>query len=590
MSQALLGPRSLWLLCLVLASAGSVDAGQLRVRVADARSGRPISGAFVQVGEAPGEPFADNWGYAGADGRTAFDDALLVGPQTITAASPGYVVLTVFRAALDSLTLLLHEEVADSALPEPRAEISGTVTGITIQSNDGQLDLGIVYPAVGLSDILSSRVLPFEVPSDTVSFPVVGEIVMPGNVVLPSQTEFYFFNFSKPRYHVLVADSSTYDFWVLSGRLPVESLGSGDLPLNDIVMRKIGAERARPVAGDLVLDLHTDLNLQRSLTVTVPEAPAGAEVFVAAVADLPTSLGGRSLFYDAKTALADTLGSFLLAGRNPIGDLLDAVPYVAGYYADSSGADLFQAGRVDRAPLTLPASRALDRFYLLPRLSQVGDLWQWSDVAVPGLTPDPTWALSTFRLEAVVPGDPGVTPRTLWEVWVPADRREFRLPVLAGGGPGGLPDPGQSPENDRLLWDCWLADPAGEIRQVLADAFGSLTRWSRATIEITPPILDVEEFGLGTLPGRALRFRLAPNPGPHPRDVLWDGAPDSGQWVSWTVVAPNGRRLSTGRFRASGSARDAGALEDVGRLPTGVYWVRLQSANRFGSIPLVILR
>lgn len=565
------------------------EAAMLRVRVTDALTGAPIGGAFVQVGPAPGDPFPANWGATDPTGVITFSDDQLTDPQTVTVAASDFARQSVIGSAVDSIAFWLQPEVTPSSLPEPRAEISGTVSGISTQSNDGRLDVGIVYPAIGLSDILQSRSLPFEVPADTVSFPLIGEVVIPGNVMLPTQTEGLFFTFSKPAYHFFVPDANTYDFLVVAGRLPLTALGGSELPLNVTVMREVGAERAIPVAGDLVLPLNSDLNLQNSLWVQVPEAPDGSEVFTAAVADLPGTDASRSLFFDAKTALADTLSALLLSGFTPAGDLGDAVPYLAGYYADSSAADLFQAGRVDRTPLTLPATRTLGDFFRVPQVSQQGDEWCWTDVTRPGVTPDPTWAISTFRVAAEVPGAAGVTPRSIWEVWAPAGDLSFRLPILAAGAPGGLPDPTQTPEEDQLFWDCWIADPSGSIRDVMQSAFATLTRWSRRTIPVVSPAVVPDLVGFGTL-RPALRFVLAPNPGPAPRDVFLESALPVGEILSWSIVSPSGRQLARGSFACAGRGRHADAIQLPMELPTGVFWMRLEGAGRSGSLPLVVIR
>jgi hypothetical protein len=572
----------------VLPAVATARAGSLSVRVTDAMTGLPIPGAFVQVGPSPGDPFPSNSGSADIFGWVTFVDPKILGPQTVTAAATGHARLTVMHAAADSIAMALHPEIAPSSLPSPKAEISGTVTGIAMQTNDGNLDIGVVYPDVRLGDLLSTRMLPFEVPSDTVNFPVVGPVVLPGNVVVPSQTEYFLLTFSKPTYHFFVPDGQTYEFLVVAGRLPLTALGGSGLPLNEFTMREIGAERGVAVNGSRTLNLASDLALAHTLTVSAAEAPIGSRVFVTAVADLQG--GSRSIFFEAKSALRDTLGSIHLSGLNPAGDLADEVPYLAGYYGDSAAANLYQAGRVDRSPLTLPASRSLGQFFLLPSLHQEGDSWHWSDVMRPGITPAPTWAIATFRVEASTPGDPAVTPRTLWEAWVPAGDLSFRLPVLPVGVPGGLVDPGQTPEEDQLLWDQWIADPSGDIEEVMANAFGTLTRWSRRTIEVYSPITDVGGAGLGTLAGRGLTFRLAPNPGPELREIFWDLPPPGGEPVCWTVVSPSGRLLASGTFPSSGMVRDSSTFEGTRSLPTGVYWIRLEVGQRVGSVPLVVIR
>jgi hypothetical protein len=353
-------------------------------------------------------------------------------------------------------------------------------------------------------------------------------------------------------------------------------------------MREVGAERNIGVNGDLTVNMGCDLNLASTVSVSVPEAPAGSSIFVTTVADLHG--GARTIFFDAKSALRDPSSGFLLSALSPAGDLADEVPYLAGYYGDSAAASLYQAGRVDRSPLTLPATRTLGQFFPLPSLHQEGDSWHFSDVTRVGVTPAPTWSLATFRVDAVSPGDPAVRPRTLWEAWVPAGDLLFRLPVLPAGAPGGLLDPAQTPERDRLLWDQWIADPAGDIERVMANPFGTLTRWSRRTIEVYSPISEVPGEGLGTLAGRGLTFRLVPNPGPGLREIFWDLPPGSGESVCWTVVNPSGRRLASGTFLSSGMVRDSSEFEGTRSLPTGVYWIRLEVDHRVGSVPLVVIR
>jgi hypothetical protein len=279
-----------------------------------------------------------------------------------------------------------------------------------------------------------------------------------------------------------------------------------------------------------------------------------------------------------------------MSGLNPAGDLADLSPYLAGWYADSSGANAWQSGRIDRLPLTLPANRTLSGFFSIPDLAQVGENYTWSNVGRPGLTPNPTWALSTFRLAAVVPGDTTVTPMTAWEIWAPAAEGCLRLPILAPGAPGGLPDPAETPGHDRLMWDEILADPTGPIQEMLDDPYSRLTRWSRRSVEIQFPSVSVEEFGLGTLSGRVLRFKLVPNPGSSARDVLWDRPPHPGATASWSIWDPAGRRLLSGSFKTSGGARDERSVAGIDRLATGIYWVRIRVGDRSGSLPLLVTR
>ncbi len=558
----------------------------LEITVLDSRTGAPVTGAYVQVGPGPGDPFVGNWTWSDGDGKAVFDSPFLVGHQTVTAGAGGYSLLSVIEAAEGSITLRLHADAPSAGLPGQRAEVRGQVDGIEARSYDGYIDVGIVYPTVSLSSLLFGRELTFEVPSDTVYLPLAGPSILPGNIVIPGQTEYMFMRFSRPQYRFFIPTGGICDVFVASGRVPLSSLALGGISLDAMTMRSAGVRRGVHVQGDTELMVRADIPLVAGLEVSMPGAPPGSEVFFTSVADLPGDGAVRSLFFDAKTASADTLGSLVLAGLNPSGDLADAVPYVAGYYSDSSPARLFQAGIVDRTPLTLPASRRLDSLYRIPDVLQFGDEFAWGDVTAGGAAADPTWAVSTFRLQ---PEDHRAG-RTLWEVWAPAAGHGFRLPILDPAAPGGLLDPGITPHADRLLWDLWIADPSGGVEDAMEGSFATLTRWSRRTVEASPPIASVEEIGLGTVRGEPLRFRLAPNPGMSDRDILWESPPGMGDPVAWDVVDVTGRRLMGGLFPSSGSTWDRLALRGTERLTTGVYWVRLRTVDATGTVPMIVLR
>lgn len=577
------GALTAFALLAILAQTG--DAGTLGVRVLRAADGQPISGAFVQIGPAPGVPFAANGGTTAADGRILFSDPNLIGPQTVTAAATDFARVSLMDSVVDSITVRLRPTVASGGLVGPTAEVSGTVTNIATSSNDGNFDMAIVYPAVDLSSLLAGRNFPIEIPADTVNFPVIGEVVLPGNVVLPSQTEFFVLNFSKPNYHFSIGDGATYDFMALAGRLPIDAI-SGPDPQNAITMREIGAERNIAVSGPRVLTINSDLNLTNNLTVNVPEAPNGSETQAFSLADFPGAGGTKTIFFDLKSGLADTQDSFLLSGRNAGGDLGDAAAYVAAVYADSSVDARYSAGRVDRTPLTLPATRTVGAFFLLPSLSQAGAQYQWSNVERPGITPAPTWAVASFRLEAATTGDPGVVTQSLWEVWATAGSLAFTLPVLPGSAPGGLVDPSETGDADRLVWDQRLADPAGSLAQVLVDPFRSATRYSQRWIEVTPAAAAVEL--VQTDPGRGLR--LEPNPLSSNPSLHWGAPPIAGSQVAWLLLDVTGRQRARGQFLASGSVRDplpGSAMADVA---SGTYWFVVHAGGRSMTTKCLVVR
>jgi len=551
-------------------------AGVLRVVVHDARTRTPIAGAFVQVGSAPGAPFANNWGATAADGSITFNDAALVGPQTVTAGAAGFSLLTVIEAASDSITLPLHAETIGATIEGPKAEISGTTVGIQTANNDGNVDVGVVYPALQLADVLGRRTAPVEIPMDQVSFPVVGAKDLPGNIVIPRQTEYLVYRFEKPNYHFFVPDRDTYDVVVLAGRASVSNLGSASL--NDVTTRRVGIERVA-VNGSLSLVPACDLDLSPTITVRVPDAPTGTAVEAVSVADVPEPGGPRTLLYDLKSSMAQDLDHFTLSGLAPTGDLSTSVPYVAARYHDPAPSPAYEAGRVDRTPLTLPATRSVEGFFLVPQLSQNGSEFTWGPVGRPGITTDPTWAIANFRLE---PGS-----RMLWEVWSPAGRGAFALPGLAPGAPGGLPD--SALVEDHLIWDLLVADPTGPIQNVLANPFATLTRYSRRSMQITPPLLLPRLAAATHEPGSARPIALAPQPSRGEVDIVWTRPPQPGDEVQWSLVDVTGRRVNTGRFRALGTERERAPWSGALAPAPGVYWLDLEMSGRHERARLVVV-
>lgn len=571
------------LLLAPLLSGPRVNAESLQVRVHDAATGAPLSGAFVQVGRAPGLPFAGNGGRVGPDGRIVFADPALTGPQTVTASAIGFARFTVVEAAADSISLELQPELAPAGIIGPKAKISGSVLNIATVSNDGNLDIGFIYPAVGLSQLIGSGAIPIEVPQDTVTFPIIGTTVLPGNVVVPTQTEAFILTFSKPTYRFFVPTPASYDFVVVAGRVPLASLTNPDI-LNLLAMREIGVERNVAVSGDRTLTIDSDLNLTRNLTVTMPEAPPGADYSAFTLADIVEPSGTKTFFYDSKSGVAGVTPNLLLSGRAPGGDIAAAQNYLFGQYADSSAAAAWGAGRIDRVAPAFPSSRVIGDFFNLPALTQDNAVFRWSDVARPGITPNPTWALARFTLAPITPGDTAVVTRAAWDVLAPAAPLAFELPALPDSVTGGLPNPDDTAAADRLEWDHLLIDPAGSVQQVLDDPYPTVTRFSRRAVPIARPV-----SGLPDEQGRAdnLLALGAPHPNPFARSTRLDYVLPTAGRLSAAVFDAQGRlvrRLLTAERPAGPGTLTWDGRTDAGRSAgRGVYFVRVTINGDDGS-------
>ena len=106
---------------------GGPIAGTLNVQVIDELTGAPIEGAFCQVGESPGTPFAANLGFTNAGGNVSFNDAALTGAQTVSVGKDGYNYFTVFD--VDANTMILPILQYDDEVQ--KSVYDGVVNGVS---------------------------------------------------------------------------------------------------------------------------------------------------------------------------------------------------------------------------------------------------------------------------------------------------------------------------------------------------------------------------------------------------------------------------------------------------------------------------
>ena len=579
------------LLAALLGSAVSpVRADTLQVGVVDARDHQPIAGAFVMVGSGKGIPFTGNTGLTSPAGTIVFQNAKLVGPQTVTAGAAGYAYTAVIQSAVGSVVLPLYPSTPQSGIYGPKARVTGPVTGINTVSNDGKLDIGMVLPALTIDAALGTGNLNFEVPPDTMSLPLPPwQTELPGNVVVPTQTEYYILQFSKPSYKIDLPAQTSQSLYVLSARLPIDALlnfpSGGDpfqlLKLAEI--RQFGIERDRAVGNGATITITADQNLRTQLTVRFTGVPSGTNVAAFSLGSLPRPGGGEEVVgYDTDSALADTLGAFVLASSVPAGDISDVSNLVAGVYQDSSAYAAFMSGRIDRTHFTLPATRVLSDFYVTPTLTRQGARFFWNDVHDPATEPAPTWVLSSITLGPTAPADTTVNTSVLWRIIAPATPGNFALPSLpaeAPGPPAGLVDVNATPDADRLIWDATIANPAGDLTHVLTDPTDGLTHFSERAV--TLDLLPADAPGT-PLAGAGSHLRLQPNPATGTVGLRLD-SPLS-RAVRFEVIDAAGRRLAILHLaNGRSSAVWDGCDENGRRVPPGMYMIR--SADP--SMPLV---
>jgi hypothetical protein len=109
----------------LIAGGGVADApiaGELNVHVIDARSGAPVSGATVRLGDAAAtNPLT---GTTGADGLVVLTSPTLAGAQTVTASASGHAAATWIGVAGANVTIPVAV-----VTPPPSATASGTING-----------------------------------------------------------------------------------------------------------------------------------------------------------------------------------------------------------------------------------------------------------------------------------------------------------------------------------------------------------------------------------------------------------------------------------------------------------------------------
>jgi hypothetical protein len=567
------GSRGAWALGLLLAIAlgGGARAATLTVHVEDGQTGLPLAGAFVMVGLYEGHPFPGNVRWTDGSGAAVFDDPGLVGWQTVTAGADGLGFTTLYAGALEELTLPLFPALLDTLMGGTREEVQGTVSNIALSQNDGNLDVALVMPAANASDFLFQDMLPLWTTPDAVDFPVIGEVLLPGNTYLPDQIELLFFHFAKSPWHMGVPGGRRVTFFSASARIAIADLIGGSV-MQNMEVREIGVERDVPVAGPTQLVIDSDLDLARTLDARFFGVPPGDSLVVVSGATFVSQGEELALGYDTRGGLVDQGTQFLLSSRAPAGDIADATNIAVGAHADTSRAARYSAGIVDRSGFVPPYTVVFASWLRLPVLAQDGHYFAWEDPTEPGVSPTPTWTRSNLGLRAIDPADTTVAISVHWRVYAPAGARHFVLPLLpesAPGPAGGLPDPDQTADEDQLYWNFVAANPAGEGGQVIADFIHEATHWTQRWIPVVWDRTGLpEEIASG-----ADRLRAAPNPAAGEVRLTWSvpraGAARievrsiEGRLVRDFPAPPRGELLWDGR-----DARGR-------RVPAGVYWATL---------------
>jgi hypothetical protein len=480
-------------------------AGDVKALLTDADTGLPVPNGWIMVGSDPNGRLQTNAGDAirGLPGNAqpaATDPAggpalhdygdTLRGPVTLTVGAEGYENVTLAGVNASMIAVPLR-----SVAPPPPAEtsVSGRLTDFDNLRADGAVDVALVtgtFDIAFLSTFNTEKLFSHEMCWDPLTqglaADLIGELSLPGNLYVPPQRERLVLlpiSVAEHRYAINPQPEGRDQIVGLAGKVPsaelIDLLSAGGsiedvLPL--VQMTEIGVARDLDVAGpidDLPIPLAQTMNA--NARCAVQNAPAGATVLCVSAGDWSGQNGAGRLFPMGFNAITPA------ALRDAVGPVEAPLPTVAaegafrgiGYLGAAVALYIEEADTppglggavsavIDRANLG-PAGGTVDAstFFDAPSLTRNALDITWGAVENPNSP-----RADVCRIEIVRrvrrQYDPGacVGERShdleipVWTGYVPGDTGALSLPEVVAGWPradaGGLVDPNQTPEDDRL--------------------------------------------------------------------------------------------------------------------------------------------
>jgi hypothetical protein len=597
---------------------GGALEGTLTVTVIDAVSAQPISGAYCQVGPAPGVPFANNLVLTNASGVATFTSGTLYGPQTVTVGKSGYNALTIFD--VNAAQMILPIRLKDF---EPvKALYSGDLSGMTIVNTDDSLDISIVLPSLSIDDLTSLSNFGQFAPVVVEPFPLIGDQQLPGNVYMPPQLIIFPITIDRTPYYLWLPDQTTQDLFTFYGRIATSTLldllGSPDPDFLPIIqsfnLRRYGIVEGVGVNGPAVRNIALANNAAKNLRVRVANTMPGTSVFVFGVADLDQLSGlGRLVPTGFNGIAGGGAPSVLTVATIVAGGVFNGQNYLAGaLQSDTAAVALANSFVVDRRGLAPGDTAVATSFMRPPELIAGGEFLSWSLLENPGVSPAPDLHFASLDLVKVIPdtnpgAQPGDTleiPTTLWEFILPSRANSFEVPQLGALAPPPIVDPGTTTDDDRLDWR--LAGAALELDPAFNYSSWDLVDRAREGTHLawnalrnvpylyTPPT----DVALGDADiGRGVRDSILQEPTPNPFvDVTSIGfvlSPEIGR-ARLEVFDVAGRRIRTVLDVPAGVEQGRAywdGLNDFGEpVPPGSYFFRIEAGRNIDSKKIVKAR
>jgi hypothetical protein len=512
-------------------SDGSIS-GSVSVKVIEAGSDNgmgesvPISGAFVMVGPRKNVPFTGNTGYTNENGEIVFTHPSLNGPQAVTAGASGYQLYSILDVNAASVEIPL----APKERTDPTSSVTGGLTGFT-GTDCGWLEAAGVIPVFSLDKILNFDFTELLSENQPISLPLVGDIYLPGNLVIPKQKVEAdgipcILNVEKESYQLSLTTGKTHDLFaygvevdldaVLDPNFDLTGIFSGDFDLSIVRPLSLGLVTDVAVDRDMTVDIPTETPLVKNLTVTTNNTPAQSLVFVLSLGEINGTLGldpgaGDLVLFDfaQETGGLETTteGLGTVAAQAPFEDVRYLSAAVAVAHPDATETGI--TGQVYRNVYTPPANINISTFFKFVQLDAVtGNRFSFSDTVQPGVAPptNPDLNMAVISLVTTVPDtSPGAEEGAikdeidiLWTLVFPGENRSFDLPILPPEAPETLPFPEETSDDDQLVWAqtvfAMTLDPAFDFNAFEMSAFSeTITHISANTLDFS---VDSDEDGV----------------------------------------------------------------------------------------------
>ena len=471
-------------MCIVLFSV-YLHADELTVTIRERASGAAIPGALVQIGPTPDDPFSGNVEYSDADGIATLSNPALTPGLPLSVSAYGYAPITVFDCPVGPLTVWC-DPVSRGEWPDT-SFITGTVSNLPIVNNDGFLDLAIIFSGTSLEQLVTFN-WDFISPYTDIMPTPAGDVEIPENIDIPTQTELLFVTFQKEPYTRREKTGSVIDLLCLGYRISVNDLIAGEI--SNLDPTRSTSTRDYSVSGDDVIDHSCTTDFISDLGVTVSGIPSAGIRSIVSVGELTVS-GRPNRFLPEHAAFISSDTSVTLSRIPASGSFSDLSTYAGVVFADTSGGLSTGGGAFNWTPVTANDSRTFDAFYMPPDIVRIEDNFSWWGYQTAG-TPAADYIFSTFSLDDRSEADEDTLA---WEFVAPAAYGTIIMPTLPADAPhwSKLPDPGATVNEDQLVWSCFVVSSPADLESFLHSPLeeGELFSFKR---DVAPELTGPTDF------------------------------------------------------------------------------------------------